>query len=122
MSEENRRFTRVKFAVPAVITVGSTVFSVKEIINLSVGGALIPCEQKFDRLTKCFFQIPLTGTTENLSIQIEGEFVWSANESAAIRFTSISPDSLQLLKKIILYNADDSSKVEDELEEHQGLL
>jgi PilZ domain len=122
VSEENRRFTRVKFAVPAVITIGTTVFSVKEITNLSVGGALIPCEKKFDRLTKCLFQIPITGTTENLSVQIEGEFVWSNDEFAAIKFTSISPDSLQLLQKIILYNAEDTSKVEDELKEHRGLL
>lgn len=122
MSEENRRFSRVKFAVPAVITVGSTVLSVKEITNLSVGGALIPCEQKFDRLTKCLFQIPITGTTENLSVQIEGEFVWRDDEFAAIKFTSISPDSLQLLQNIILYNAEDTNRVEDELKEHQGLL
>lgn len=122
MSEENRRFTRVKFAVPAVITVGSTVLSVKEITNLSVGGALIPCEQRFERLTKCHFQIPITGTTENLSVQIEGEFVWCDDEFTAIKFTSISPDSLHLLQKIILYNAEDTSRVEDELKEHQGIL
>lgn len=121
MSEENRRFTRVEFAVPAVITVGGTIISVKEIVNLSVGGALIPCEQKFDRLTKCFFQIPITGTTENLSVQIEGEFVWRDDKFAAIKFTSISPDSLQLLQNIILYNAEDTSRVESELKEHQGL-
>ncbi len=59
MSVENRRFTRVEFSVPAVITVGSTVFSVKEINNLSIGGVLIPCEYEFDLLTKCLLQIPL---------------------------------------------------------------
>ena len=122
MSEENRRFTRVKFRVPAIITVGSIVFSVKEITNLSIGGLLIPCEQEFDLLTKCIVQIPISGNTDNLCVQVEGEFVWRNAKSAAIKFTSISPDSLQLLQNIILYNAEDSDKIEFELKEHQGLV
>ncbi len=122
MSEENRRFTRVKFKVPAIITVGSRVFSVKEIANLSVGGVLIPCEHEVDLLTKCIIQIPLSGSTDNLCVQVEGEFVWRNAESAAIKFTSITPDSLQLLQKIILYNAEYSDKIESELEEHLGLI
>lgn len=122
MSEENRRFTRVKFRVPAIITVGTTVLSVKEITNLSVGGVLIPCKHKFDLLTKCIVQIPISGNTDNLCVQAEGEFVWSNNELAAIKLTSISPDSLQLLQNIILYNAEDSEKIESEFKEHQGLV
>ncbi len=122
MSEENRRFTRVKFKVPAIITVGSMVFSVEEITNLGVGGVLIPCEHEVDLLTKCLIQIPLSGSTDNLCVQVEGEFVWSNGASAAIKFTSISPDSLQLLQNIILYNAKNPDKIESELKEHLGLI
>ena len=122
MSDEKRRFTRIKFNVPAVITVGAIVFSVEEISNLSVGGVMIHCDQKFDPLTKCLFQIPIGGTTDNLCVQVQGEFMWSDAESAAIKFTHIDPDSLRLLQNIILYNAEDPDEIEVELAEHQGLI
>ena len=122
MSDENRRFTRLKYDVPAVVTVGGTVFSVKEIINLSVGGALIPCDQNFPNLTKCTFQIPIGGTTDNTCIEVQGEFVWSNKSQAAIKFTSIAPDSLMLLQNIIRYNTEDTGKVDAEMLEHLGLI
>ena len=123
MSEKNRRrFTRLKYNVPAVITVGSNVFSVKGIKNLSIGGALIPCEQHFDDLTKCIFQIPIGGTTDNLCVDVKGEFVWSNNTEAAIKFTAIDPDSLMLLQNIIRYNAEDADEIDAEITDHQGLI
>ena len=123
MSEEyRRRFTRIKYGVPAVITVGSKVFSVKGISNLSIGGALIPCEQNFENSTKCIFQIPIGGTTNNLCVEVKGEFVWSSDKEAAIKFTDIDPDSLMLLQNIIRYNAEDADEIDAEIAEHQGLI
>ena len=120
--EYRRRFTRLKYDVPAVITVGSDIFSIKGISNLSIGGALIPCEQKFEDLTKCVFQIPIGGTTDNLSVEVKGEFVWSNDKKAAIKFTEIDPDSLMLLQNIIRYNAEDADKIDVEIADHQGLI
>jgi PilZ domain-containing protein len=120
--EYRRRFTRLKYDVPAVITVGSTVFSIKGITNLSIGGALIPCEQNFEDLTECVFQIPIGGTTNNLCIEVKGEFVWSNSTQAAIKFTDIDPDSLMLLQNIIRYNAEDVDEIDAEIEEHRGLI
>jgi hypothetical protein len=122
MSEEYRRFTRIKYGIPAIITVGSNVFSVKEVSNLSIGGALIPCEQNFEDLTKCIFQIPIGGTTNNLCMEVKGEFVWSNDKEAAIKFTDITPDSLMLLQNIIRYNAEDPDEIDAEIAEHQGLI
>ncbi len=117
-----RRFTRLKYDVPAVITVGDTVFSVQGISNLSIGGALIPCEHIFENLAKCIVQIPIGATSDNLSIEVKGEFVWQNADEAAIKFTDIDPDSLMLLQNVIRYNAEDIDKVEAEIEDHQGLI
>ena len=123
MSEEyRRRFTRLKYPVPAVITVENNAFSVKEILNLGIGGALIPCKQEFKNLTKCTFQIPIGGTTNNLCVEVKGEFVWSNDKEAAIKFTDIDPDSLMLLQNIIRYNAENVDDIDAEIEKHQGLI
>ena len=122
MSEKNRRFTRIKYDVPAIITVADTVFSVKSISNLCIGGALIPCEQKFDRHTTCIFRIPITGSTNDLCVEAKGEFIWSNDTEIAIKFTEIDPDSLMLLQNIIRYNAQDPDTIECEIEEHQGIV
>ncbi len=122
MSEESRRFTRIKYGVPAIITVDDTEFSIQSISNLCIGGALIPCEQKFAHKTKCIFRIPMTGSSSNLFVEAKGEFVWSSETESAIKFTEIDPDSLMLLQNIIRYNAEDPDAIECEIEEHQGIV
>lgn len=120
--ESRRRFTRIKFDVPAIITVGNQEFSVQEISNLSIGGALIPCRQNFEDFTKCIFQIPMGTSTNNLCVEVKGEFVWSNDTEAAIKFTDIDPDSLMLLQNIIRYNAQDVNEIDAEITKHQGLI
>lgn len=122
MFEESRRFTRIKYGVSAIVTVDSVSFSVDSISNLGIGGVLIPCEQKFDHHTKCIFQIPMTGSSSDLCVEVKGEFVWSNGTEAAIKFTGIDPDSLMLLQNIIKYNAEDPDTIECEIEEHQGII
>ena len=122
MSEESRRFTRIKYGVPAIVTVDGTVLSIQSISNLCIGGALIPCEQKFDHHTRCIFRIPITGSTSDLFVEAKGEFVWCSETEAAIKFTEIDPDSLMLLQNIIRYNAEDPDAIECEIDEHQGIV
>lgn len=119
--KQRRKFTRIKFDVPVVITVDDIVLSVKELCNLSIGGALIACEQNFEDATKCILQIPMGDITNNLSVEIHGEFVWSNETEAAIKFTSIDPDSLMLLQNIIRYNAEDADDIDAEIANHMGI-
>ena len=120
--EHRRRFTRIRFGVPAVITVGDNIFTVKGISNLGIGGALIPCEQNFADLTECIFNIPIGDGTNKLCVEAKGEFIWSNKTEAAIKFTGIDPDSLMLLQNIIRYNAEDADDIDTELANHQGLI
>ena len=120
--ESKRRFTRIKFGVPAIITVGNQEFTVQEISNLSIGGALIPCRQNIKDFTKCILQIPMGDSTNNLCVEVKGEFVWSNATEAAIKFTDIDPDSLMLLQNIIRYNAQDVEEINAEITKHQGLI
>lgn len=121
MKKEKRRFTRIDFPSPALLTVGDAVYSINQISNLSVGGALVPCELEHEKGAECFLQIPIAGTTDNLRIEVRGKIMWSEDQESAIQFTSIDPDSLFHLQNIIKYNAENPEQIIKECTKRPGI-
>ena len=122
MSDENRRFTRVPFKVNAEITANEETYHSNEISNLSVGGCLIPVSVELDPGTPCRIKIFREGTSDELSVRIEGEIVRADSSFTAVKFTRIDPESLFHLQNIIRYNSPDADMVEGEINKHPGLL
>lgn len=122
MTKENRRFTRVAFEVPAILSVGGHEFPLETIYNLSVGGVLVPGDKLFQPGKECTLTIPLSGSNQELMVQVSGEFVWCTDDTAAVKFTHIDVDSLGHLQNIIRYNAQDPDQVESEILKHPGLI
>ncbi|MCD6560426.1 MAG: PilZ domain-containing protein [Deltaproteobacteria bacterium] len=122
MSEERRRFTRIPFNVTAEITINENSYIVDKINNLSVGGCFLPLVLDCEPKTACHVKISLTGSNNELSVNLDGTVVRSDLEGIAVKFTLIDPDSLIHLQHIILYNSHDTDKVEQELKDHPGLL
>ena len=122
MSEERRRFTRVPFKVKAEITVNEDSYIVDMINNLSVGGCFLPIVLDCEPKTACHVKISLTGSNNELSVDVDGTIIRSELEGTAVEFTMIDPDSLIHLQHIILYNSHDTDKVEQELKDHSGLI
>lgn len=118
---EKRRFTRIPFDVNARISVGNTTCQAHTIINLSVGGCLLPVDKAFHPGDACVVKIAIPGTTDDLCIRVEGKVIRCENNEVAIHFLTIDPDSLFHLKNIIRYNAPDLEQVEKELFDHPGL-
>jgi len=122
MSKEKRRFTRVPFRVSAEIMVHDFSYRAEEILNLSVGGCLLPVEADLAPGTGCHLKIIMAGTTSELSIRVKGEIVRSGAGAVAVKFTGIDPDSLFHLQNIIRYNSSDPDAVEREILDHPGLV
>ena len=122
MREEHRRFTRIPFKTRAEMIVHDHVYEAEEIINLGVGGALLPISAEFDPGTVCRLRILLSGTSSELIIRTDGEIVRSEGDTVAVKFTGIDPDSLFHLQNILRYNAPDAESIEREIEAHPGLL
>ena len=122
MSEERRRFTRVPFKVKAEITLNEDSYIVDKINNLSVGGCFLPIVLDCAPKTACHVKISLTGSNNELSVDVDGTIIRSELEGTAVEFTMIDPDSLIHLQHIILYNSHDTDKVEQELKDHSGLI
>ena len=122
MSDEKRRFTRIPFNVGAEITANHALYRSDGIINLSVGGCLLPIKVDLEPGTGCQIKIMMIGASSELSVRIEGEIIRCDTGEAAIKFTGVDPDSLLHLQNIIRYNSPDFEAVELEIHDHPGLV
>jgi hypothetical protein len=121
MLDEKRRFTRVPFQVKAEITIDNVIYSSDKIINLSIGGCLLPLEMDAEKGTKCLLRILLDGTNSEISIKVKGEIFRCESGTVAIKFTAIGAESLFHLQNIVRYNYPDTDKIEQEIMKHPGL-
>ena len=121
MQSEDRKFTRVPFNVSTELKTRDSVYISNRILNLSVGGCLLPIKSDLIPGTDCRIIIRLEGTGADISVHIKGEIVRVDSRSVAVKFILIDPDSLFHLQNIIRYNAEDPDKVEDEISKHPGL-
>ena len=122
MSEEKRKFTRVPFRVSAEIMGHDFSYKTEEILNLSIGGCLVPVKADLEPGTACDLKIIMTGTTSELSIQVKAEIMRCDSRAIAIKFTGINLDSLFHLRNIIRYNSPDPKAVEQEIQAHPGIV
>jgi len=122
MQKDKRRFTRIPFKVEAEMTAQGTSYRAEGITNLSIGGCSLPVTSDLRPGTPCRLILSLSGTSSELTVRIEGEVVRTDTDTVAIKFTGIDPDSLFLLQNIIRYNAPEAERIENEIQDHPGLV
>lgn len=122
MTEEKRRFSRIAFKMKAELAVYRKLFTVEEIVNLSVGGCQLDIGEDLALGTECSLLIVLNPADRSMNVEVGGEVARYENGTAGIRFTSISPEALVHLQNIIRYNAPDPDRIEDEIADHPGLV
>ena len=122
MIDEKRKFIRFPFKMKAELSILDKMYEVNEIINLSIGGCLLPVNEVFEPGTPCRLKISLGITEEEPVLRVEGVVARHDQGNVAIKFNKIDPDSLNHLQKIAIYNADDPDRVEQEIRNHPGIL
>jgi PilZ domain-containing protein len=122
MPKEKRRFTRVPFRVRAEIMANGFSYRAEEILNLSVGGCLLPVKADLETGTECHLKIIMAGTTSELSIKVKGDIMRCEAGAVAFKFTGIDRESLFHLHNIIRYNSPDYEAVEREIRYHPCLI
>jgi hypothetical protein len=119
---EKRRFSRISLNMPADLTVKERCYFFSQVANLSIGGCLLETGEDFAIGTSCRFWLPLEPTDPTLGVEVFGEIVRCDGESVSVRFTRIDPNSLFILQNILRYNAPDADRIEQEINEHPGLI
>jgi hypothetical protein len=122
MGSENRKFTRFYYKMKSELSVNGCIYKMEELINLSIGGCLLPSSVSAKTGDICLLKIMLGEHEGSPVVSVEGKIVRIDDVTSAVVFTKIDPESLEHLHSIALYNASDPKKVEQEIKKHPGLF
>lgn len=122
MTDENRKFSRFYYKMRSVFSVNNNEYEMDELINLSIGGCLLPLVVPAKSGDECSLKILLGDNEEGPVVFVEGKVIRVDDDTTAISFIKIDPESLEHLHMIAQYNSSDPKKVEEEIKKHPGLF
>ncbi len=109
-SQEKRKFSRVPFSTRIDVVMDPHGDKTKLSLNsdnLSLRGAFVQTEKKFQQGTACNIIIYLTGSIEDIKLQIQGKVARQDNAGIGIVFDVMDVDTYTHLKNIVKYNKND---------------
>ncbi len=121
MSDERRRFTRIPIGITAELSYQGEIYPVNEVDDLSMGGCQLTTEGSFDPGEECEVSIMLTGSADEIRVQINGEINRDDENHVSIKFLNLDSESYFHLQRIIMFNSSDPGKIENEIRDNRGI-
>ncbi len=113
-TSDRRNFTRISFNTEVEIRTDNGVIRSKEGVNVCLNGLHLSTDEILSPGTACRVSITLLASEDRLSIEAAGTVVRSVPGNLAVTFTEIDLDSYQHLRLLILNNAEQAEKAEEE--------
>ena len=88
---------------------------------MSLNGVLFTSTQCLPAGNSVHVTLLLNGGSDDQRIEAEGHVVRVVEEDVAIEFDNICAGSVEHLKRLVLYNAEDTDKVDGKFESHIGI-
>lgn len=121
-TESNRReFSRSPVHIEVRLTAGDETAIKGTLHDVSVKGVFLATDARAPLGSECQVSLLLEGGAEPIRAEARGKVVRSDAQGMAIEFTETDPDSLTHLQKLVLYNAPDTDKAEQEIADSVGL-
>jgi hypothetical protein len=113
-SNEQRRFSRIKFVSVSTLQCGSRALRVK-LIDIALRGALVEAEQALPPVLEqeCCLMLSLDGAEQR--IEMHGRIVHQEGTRLGVECRAIDVDSLTLLRRMLELNLGDPNLVDREL-------
>ncbi len=108
--EDRRNFSRVDFAVEALIKQGAASFK-GEVRNISLKGVLVETGETLDLGASVDVTIYLAGAPPQIAINAAGMVVRTGDNGVGIKFEKMDADSFAHLRNIVSYRCGDADKV-----------
>jgi hypothetical protein len=120
-SPDHREFTRVRSAFPVVLeTAGARLDGSTR--DLSLNGALVSLPSPPPAGVTVRVEILLGGHGGTPTVRAAGTIARSGDGQCAVAFTElVGEESYHHLRRVILYNAEDPARVDQEFSSHLGL-
>lgn len=114
MTDEKRKFTRVKFDTAVQVSTPTNSITVSRASDLGLGGVFVFTDEKLPIGTECVVNIELIGPASLLRVRVEGEIVRVQDRGLALQFTRIDTDSLIHLKHLLSIQSEDPELIKRE--------
>ncbi len=119
---EKREFIRVPFTTEAEIQIGGLSIRSSSGINISLTGLRLETEHSGAvEGAPCTVKIILKAFDHHVIIEAQGLVARTGPGYLAVEFTALDPDSYLHLRQLIINNADDPSRAEEEFDAHWGI-
>ena len=116
-----REFSRSRASVRAKASTDCGVTVEGESCDVSLNGLSVATTKTLPLDMPCAVTLTLEGGAGEIRIEAKGKVARIDGETMAIEFTGLDGDSVEHLRNLILYNADNSERTEQEFHDHLGL-
>ena len=119
---ERREFIRVPFRTEIEIHTPARTIRSRSSLDISMNGLRTETEGPVPEPgTPCHVRITLSLEEPRISITVKGLIVRAEPGTIAVHFTEVDMDSYEHLRKLILNNAKDLERAEQEISTHWGI-
>ncbi len=118
---DRRGFVRIPFTTEVEIDAGGSRIHAEGEVNISMSGIRVPYAGSLPPAAACRLTITLNSSKDPVAIRAEGRILRSDAGSLAVEFTQLDPDSYGHLRQLILNNAADPERAEQEFDSHWGI-
>ncbi len=120
--DANRReFTRVSTKIEVEVRAGDSPPITGWTQDVSVRGLFFPCDSSLEQGAECQVILRLGESPNQISLEVKAKLVRVTGSGLAIEFIEMGVEAYEHLRKLVLYNAVDSQKAEQELKDHLGI-
>ena len=119
--KKDREFSRSHVALSAELRTPGGLVMVGSVRDVSMKGVWVAYEKALPRGTPVKVTLLLNDGEGKHRIRTQGHVVRADINGVAVEFDEVDAESLKDLKRLVLYNAEDTDQVEDEFDSHLGL-
>jgi len=122
MADERREFLRVPLQVEVRLSDGDRLVFHSDTLDLSLRGARIRETAELAEGQEVELSLLLGDAPDHVRVEILGRVARVDGQGLGIEFTGVrGVESLDHLRRLVLYNASDTARVEEEFRTHRGL-
>lgn len=117
-----REFTRVRTSIPIDCALAGGQVLAGSTKDVSLNGCFVPCAQPPPEGTHCTATLHVDGRGGAIRVSAHAEVIRVRNDGFALHFHELLElDSLEHLRNLVLFNAEDPNQAETEFDSHLGL-
>jgi len=120
-SGDKREFSRSAASVWVKATTDCGVVIEGRSRDVSLNGVSVACDRALPLATPCAVTLTLEAGAETVHIEARGKASRIDGGMVAIEFDEVDGDGFAHLRNLVLYNAQDVDRTEEEFERHLGL-